>query len=195
MRTYDHQLHKNSKIAFLFSAGMDSTIMLYMLLKQLPESGSTLDIYTCAKTDGSVIYVSPLLRKIALKLDIPIHSLRSTLIGDGRMRHDLIVSTAVANLLPHYDYVYLATNPTEIIEADNIMIPVRKFSKNPKIVDSFETFSKTEILDLYIQHSAVDLLPYTHTCTEVQIGRCDVCYQCRERALAFSKLQLTDTLA
>lgn len=169
--------------------------MLYLLLKQLPESGSTIDIFTCAKTDGSAIYVSPLLRKIALKLNIPISSLRSTLIGDGRMRHDLIVSTAVAHLLPDYDYVYLATNPTEIIEADNITIPIRKFGKNPKIVDSFETFTKTEILNLYVEHSAVDLLPYTHTCTEVQIGRCDVCYQCRERAIAFSKLRLTDILA
>jgi len=52
---------------------------------------------------------------------------------------------------------------------------------------------KHNILEFMYAGNQEDLIDITHSCTEQQIGRCNKCWQCTERAWAFKQLDKTDT--
>jgi 7-cyano-7-deazaguanine synthase in queuosine biosynthesis len=67
-----------------------------------------------------------------------------------------------------------------------------KKASSSKIIFPFVDFLKTDILKIMFDEKQDDLIPITHSCTEQAVGDCNQCWQCTERAWAFSKLHKID---
>jgi 7-cyano-7-deazaguanine synthase in queuosine biosynthesis len=68
-----------------------------------------------------------------------------------------------------------------------------KKSNDPKIIFPFVDMYKDQILQLMYENDQEDLIDITHSCTEQQVGRCNRCWQCQERAWAFRRHNKQDT--
>jgi hypothetical protein len=92
------------------------------------------------------------------------------------------------------DFLFMGvnTNPPELDDLEGA--PRRVLTPpNSQIGYPFAHMLKDEILNIMFAEGQEDLADITHSCTEQQVGRCNRCWQCTERAWAFNKLNKIDT--
>jgi 7-cyano-7-deazaguanine synthase in queuosine biosynthesis len=89
-------------------------------------------------------------------------------------------------------FIGINQNPPELEKLAGAPLRNQK-SDNPKILFPFVDLYKDAILKIMIDEEQLDLVDITHSCTEQQVGRCNRCWQCTERAWAFSKINVADT--
>lgn len=182
----------NLKYGILLSGGLDSAVLLYLIIRDYP----VIDIqpFTIPKYDGAILYADPVIDHFNKKFDLKIPKTIS--VGDPNVYHRLQSKTAVKEIFEKYavDKLFIAINqnPPELADLPGSPQRDRK-SDNPKILFPFVNLYKDDILRIMIDEDQLDLADITHSCTEQQIGRCDRCWQCTERAWAFSKLGKVDT--
>ena len=182
------------KILVALSGGADSAILLYILAKMNRDLNlnHTLIPFTVPRPDGGANYSPKIASWIAnkLKVDIP----EPMIIGNGNLPHAIVVKTVIKDLLGTnlYDFLFVAENkipPDEL----NGLPPVRAPQANYKRASlPFWGVTKDASLELYYIEGIPELLEITHSCTELVGDRCNKCFQCNERAWAFSKLGITD---
>jgi hypothetical protein len=105
-----------------------------------------------------------------------------------------VVKVVIRDLLAteKYDFLYIAENKIPPIEI-NGLAPIRADRPNYKRVAlPFWGVTKECTVDLYYKENIPELLELSHSCTEWADGRCNNCFQCNERAWAFSKLGIID---
>jgi hypothetical protein len=190
-------LNTNNKYGILLSGGLDSAVLLYLLLSSNKEIN--IQPFTIPKGDGSFLYVNDILKYFSKYFDI---RLPDTIhVGDPAAHHTLQSKTAVIEILekfPHINQIYFATNQNPTHDFDYSKYPTGGFpdrvkgSDHPKIKMPFIDMYKDEILKFVFDNGQEELLLLTHTCTEQKTGRCGQCFQCNERAWAFSQLAKTD---
>jgi len=175
------------RVGILLSGGMDSSLLLYLLSINTKK---TIQPFTIPKHDGAKNYVQPVIDWISKETTTDIKN--PIIIGDPDIHHSLIVGDALNRIFRHnlIDHLFMGCNdyPQKILPGG----PIRKFLNNDRITSPFYSFWKTDILELYVKHNLWELLNLTHTCTEQSVGRCNLCWQCRERKWAFDELQLVD---
>lgn len=169
------------------SGGMDSALLLYLVAKEAP---SCIQPFTVAKHDGAALYVQPIIDWISKYLSVEINS--TIFIGDPYLPHQQIVGDALRKVINHNlaDIIYVGDNA--YLEEELPEGPKRVKFRNQAVKYPLFDMTKDEILKMYVEHGIMDLLPLTHTCTEQAIGRCNICWQCRERAWAFEKCGIQD---
>lgn len=169
------------------SGGMDSALLLYLVAK---ETSSAIQPFTVAKHDGASFYVHPIVDWVSSNLNVEINS--PVIIGNPNLPHQQIIGDALKRVIKHKlaDVIYVGDNIYPEHELPHG--PNRKKYIHPKVLYPLFNLTKVDIVKLYITHNIMDLLPLTHTCTEQAIGRCNVCWQCKERAWAFQKCGLQD---
>lgn len=187
----DIVLDNSKKYGILLSGGLDSAILLYMFIKINPKLD--LEIFTIPKHDGAKSHAFSVVEHFSKKfnLDLP----EPKLVGDPDVHHRMQSMTAVKEIFAKYqiDHLYIGINkvPTEL--KDLAGAPKRTAeSADPRIVFPFYDLLKSHIIDFMYQNNQEDLVEITHSCTELKEGRCRVCWQCTERAWAFSQLNKTD---
>jgi 7-cyano-7-deazaguanine synthase in queuosine biosynthesis len=180
------------KYGILLSGGLDSAVLCYLMIKENPNID--LQIFTIPKYDGAAVHASNVVehfnQKFKLSLPNPVH------VGNPDVHHSFQTFIAVKDILKNYsiDVLYMAvnTNPPELNKLK--WAPVRKLeSKHEKVQYPFARMHKDEIVQLMFAEGQEDLADITHSCTEQSIGRCNRCWQCTERAWAFSKINKVDT--
>lgn len=181
-------------ILFAISGGADSAILLYILAKLNKESKTehNFTLFTVPRPDGGANYSPAIVKWISNKLNVDLPE--PLIYGDGNLPHQIVVKVAIKELLDtnKYDLLYVAENK---IPLDNIcgIGPIRAPKPNYERKSlPFWAITKDCILDLYYQENVDELLKLTHSCTEMVVGRCNKCFQCNERAWAFSKLNIID---
>lgn len=184
-------LDQNLRYGIMLSGGLDSAILLGLLL--LENENISIQPFTIPKSDGAGLYADPVIEYMNAKFDT--HVPKTIMVGDPTVYHRLQSRTAVREIFEKYpvDILYIAINknPEELNSLPGA--PNRDTKSNdPRIVFPFVNLLKTEILNMAIDNNLEDLFDITHSCTEQQIGRCGQCWQCTERAWAFSKLLLCD---
>lgn len=169
------------------SGGMDSALLLYLVAKEAP---SCIQPFTVAKHDGAALYVQPIIDWISTRLRVKIET--PIIVGNPDLPHEEIIGHAVKQVLRHKlaDVIYIGDNIYLDEQLPNGPIRVRFMHKAVKY--PLFDMTKADILKMYIQHDLMELLPFTHTCTEQAIGRCHECWQCRERAWAFEQCGIKD---
>lgn len=171
-------------IGVFLSGGMDSALLLYLLAQR----SDKIKIFTIPKYDGAELYVGPIVfwinKRLGCNLPDPI------IIGDPNANHELQVNTGLYKVYHTCDIFYFAGNsyPEDILPNG----PNRTRRKNPKEKQPFFDLYKTDIVKMYVEHDLMDLLTLTHTCTEQSLGRCNNCWQCRERQWAFKECGIED---
>lgn len=183
---------KNKKYGIMLSGGLDSAVLMYLILEKDPNTN--LQPFTIPKHDGAVLYADSIIeyfnRKFSIKLP------KTILIGDPNTFHRQQSKTATRDIFKYYpvDVLFIAINQNPPELANLPGAPQRDGrSTNPTIVFPFVDMYKDQILKILYDKGLDDIVDITHSCTEQQIGRCGICWQCTERAWAFSRLNRTDT--
>ena len=176
----------------LLSGGLDSAILLYLLIKVNP----TINIqpFTIAKADGAYLYADPIIEHFNRKFGITIP--KTIVVGDPTVYHRLQSTTAVKEIFDKHPvdtlFIGINQNPPELSLLPGA--PNRDTrSTDPRIVFPFVDLHKDSILEFMYANNQEDLVDITHSCTEQQYGRCNKCWQCTERAWAFAQLGKVDT--
>lgn len=185
---------ENKNILFAVSGGADSTILLYIIAKLNRDLGRNHNIipFTVPRPGGGADYSPAVVQWISAKLGV--HIPAPMIVGDGTLKHNIVVKTAIKDLLAtgKYDYLYVAENKIPPVDVGGLA-PVRAASPvYARVALPFWGITKECIIDLYYTENIPELLKLTHSCTEMSAGRCNYCFQCGERAWAFDQLGRTD---
>ena len=182
----------DKRYGLLLSGGIDSAILLYLLIRANP--CINIQPFTIPKTDGAYLYADPVIEHFNRKflLNIP----KTIQVGDPTVHHRQQSATAVRDIFDKHpvDYLFIGINqnPPELADLPNAPKRDTK-STNPRIIFPFVDLHKHSILQFMYDNQQEDLIDITHSCTERQTERCNVCWQCKERAWAFNKLNKIDT--
>ena len=191
---------KHYSVGAYVSGGLDSTIMLCMMLTEL-RNINRLDIpvtcFTISKSDGPTFYATQVIKKVEEKFSVK-------LIHKNEIPNDLEQDkTGDIGPTPIKDIhsqnigmvVYMGINR---MAPDDIR-PFRQKLNNPYIYGKDSVFRapfinlhKPQILDIYFKLGCEDLITYTHSCTVLKEGACGECYSCAERKWGFDSLGKTD---
>jgi hypothetical protein len=182
----------DKKINLLFSGGMDSTILLYLITKYLCKNNVNTKIICHAF--GNSAYkknLKPIINYIQNKFNIKILLII--------YRQNYWIRDIVKQILDIYGgVVYSGCNkvvednftPTKYIQYDTP--PVRGPAYNGFHIRPFIDMNKIELMDIYIKEDILDLLKMTHSCGIPSDTPCGECYFCMERLWAATSLNIKD---
>jgi 7-cyano-7-deazaguanine synthase in queuosine biosynthesis len=176
----------------LFSGGMDSTILLYLLAKEIHQNNYDIKIIcTAFGSSRNKNNLLPIINYIKNKFSVDIR-----LVKIKKLRW---IREIVKNILDVYGgLVYSGCNkvitdkftPTKYIPNDTP--PVRGEPYNDFHLRPFINMDKVELMDIYIEEDILDLLKITHSCGTVIEEHCGECYFCMERIWAANSLNIKD---
>ena len=183
---------ENKKYGLLLSGGLDSAVLLYILVKECPNIN--LQLFTIPKHDGSALYADPIIDHFNRKFNL--HLPATNFVGDPDVHHTRQSTVAIMEIFANYDldvlFMGVTPNPVELNELDGA--PNRKLeSPVSRLVYPFASMTKDIILNIMFEAGQEDLVNITHSCTEQTVGRCNKCWQCTERKWAFDKIDKIDT--
>lgn len=178
-------------VGILLSGGLDSAILAAMLKKE----NYNVHAYTFDQAN------SPLFAKrICNILNIKYNQININVTNDRleifraveylenhRLSKDMKVYVAITNVPPQF-------KPSLKDE-----IPVRpsrkKIEKHPWILAPYADFSKKDVLKLGLDNveEIDELIKVSHSCYMTSGTKCNKCFNCEERAWAFSELNIVDT--
>lgn len=193
---------KDKRIAVVVSGGWDSAILWYMTKRICMERGQDCTPYTVPKLDGAEHYANLVLAKTCELLDIPV--IKTTIVGNINSENpsDYVTSGCYEILENGYaDFLMSGMNayPPNMQE----MLPDNPLPNDRYVVNDaekeyighpFADWTKDETVKLAftlgIEH---DIMNITHSCTELNRGRCNNCWWCKEREWGFVSIGLIDT--
>lgn len=187
-----------TRIGITVSGGLDSTILAYLILKEieLTQRTNSIDVklFTIIKNDGSTYYAARIvneLKKIfpAQKLTY-VNNCSNGDVWDGR------ATVGITLLYSRNDTDVLYTGVNRQVSPE-----IKRFKNRLKIYYQdekrwykapFLNMKKPNMLDLYYKLGVESLIPFTHTCTTSLLSKCNACYSCEEREWAFNELNKID---
>lgn len=195
------ETHPGKKHGILLSGGLDSAVLLYLILKDA-QADLDLQIFTIPKHDGSYKFVPGILKYFNELFNISLPD--TILVGDPDAYHREQVVTGMREIKSKYtvDYLYTATNqnpPRETFsyagfkDIESINIRPQFAHPDKSIVQPFLFLNKAHIVDVMMKLNQNYLSNITHSCTQLTDSRCKVCFQCRERQWAFVLLDKFDS--
>jgi hypothetical protein len=181
-----------SKIAIFISGGLDSAILYYLLLKANAEQGNLHQIipFTVNRTEGSRYFARPVIAHVHSQFNIPYKEPHE--VGDPSLPGHLQVMSGVNSVIHMggFHSIYggvIAQLPEHIIGYDPAP------TGNPEIIKlPFKDITKGYIVDLVIRHKQEALFYLTHSCSILEIGKCNTCNGCNERNWGFAQRGLAD---
>lgn len=185
IRLINVSLANVDKVAVTFSGGMDSTLLLYMLIREKESLGLNTEIHCFTATQcGTKIHSQNVLALPEFAGKVIHHTDVDNPINES-------VKPVIRNLLDAGWITYGASNtvPLEEIGGRYPPRPVKN-PDNPNLILPFLFLFKYHILDAYYKLEIQHILPTTHTCTEIVTGECGLCYACREKDWAYTKLNI-----
>jgi len=183
-----------SKIHILASGGVDSTLLLYLLSKQVTEQQSSISIkiHTFEPPIGTSINLQSLQDIVSW-----MENRFSIKIAHRIVKKKMFIRRIVEDiLLTEGGYVYSGCNkvlydeftPTIWIPGDTP--PVRGEPFNKCHIRPFINIDKSEIVQVFINENIMDLFHLTKSCGAANKdgSPCGGCYFCMERDWAIQKL-------
>jgi 7-cyano-7-deazaguanine synthase in queuosine biosynthesis len=187
------EINQNQHIGVMLSGGMDSALMLYLILKEKPPDAKLTVFNVPNAKDNARYFSTKIIAFLENKFNysIPIQHL-----GDTTLPHDKIINYPGKYILENklVDILYVGINQNPPVKFP-ISGPWRRNPANPipnNLAFPFIDLYKTHILEIYKQFNMLELADITHSCTENIGARCNSCFQCYERAWAYKELGLTD---
>ena len=187
------EIGSNQHIGAMLSGGMDSALMLYLILKEKPLD-TKLTVFNVPNTKDNARYFSTNIISFLenkFNFSIPIQH-----IGDTTLSHDKMINYSGKHILENklVDVLYVGINQNPPID-HFVSGPTRRHPSEPipkNLAFPFIHLYKTHILEIYKQLDILELADITHSCTENTRERCNICFQCQERAWAYKELGLID---
>lgn len=210
--TFDVMNHRGflktpgDKIGLFFSGGLDSTALLYLILSDLKQQDllGKIPVYcfNVVKRISTKKYCIDLVDKLERHFGCKIkHVLDIPNDCDQYMMNNL--GPTAAREVKFYDknmIIYAAINRAPDNEINPYFgknlpkIDYGKLEVTPAYIAPFLYLHKPQIADIFYKMNCEWLIPYTHSCWNLEEGRCGECFACRERAWGFKMLGKDPTM-
>jgi hypothetical protein len=191
-------LKSKSVIGLFVSGGFDSTVLAYTLhqLRNELQTNNTFKFFTIPRFEDSAIHARRIIKSIDQYFSQP--ASQHILVGNPYLHHKLQVMSGFEYVSKFMDtnerykadaYIFSDTlNPTSLPNG-----PERNKAPSPLVYQPLFKYTKDETVNIMIQRNLHHIMDLTHTCTNSKLLRCTECWQCQERAWAFSKCGVKDT--
>lgn len=193
-KTIEQLVKSHDRLGLFISGGFDSTTLFYLLCKTMQTVNPSIEllIFTVPRYDDSVIHANRVFEWI--KSEFPELRLSSEHVGNPDLHHTKQVTNGINQVTYQHKRLQLIVgdtkNPDEYLGQPG---PERPSSDSSLVMQPFLEYDKTTVLQLALDMGVLDKISeISHTCTESKTLRCNMCWQCKERAWAFKKLELTD---
>ena len=188
---------ETEKIGVFVSGGLDSAILLCMIVQELQETNRAIPIetFTVKKHDGSTEYAPCVINwiKYHYNIDIIINNhIENEDIDDGRVGRECIMSLLEQNPSTLF-YMGISRQPSPDIKVFHNNLMIKYPDEFGQLKFPFLNMIKPNMVDLYSKLNVSELIPFTHSCTVLADDFCDNCYSCEERAWAFEELNINST--
>ena len=193
---------RNKKIAVLVSGGWDSACLWYMTKKICNARGQECVPFTVPKIDGAVHYAEQVLKVTCELLGIP--TVQTTIVGriDSENPSDYVTSGAEEIIYTGLaDYLLNAKNAYPPNQRDMMPegypLPNDRYEPNEEakkyVSHPFAEWTKDKTIQLGFDIGIAEhIMDITHSCTELDRGRCNNCWWCKEREWGFKTIKKTD---
>lgn len=183
------------QVAVAVSGGVDSALLLWMMSMLEPPSGSSMVAVCMQRGERTTQFASEIVNRINRLCDkntklVPIQC-------DPGIPHTKI-GYNIKNMMGPDTFQHVMSASTENPPVDlpglaPIRVPLSVRQQNANIwTFPFMHCDKTHTVALIKKHLLDWIFDVANTCTEKEDKRCSACWQCRERAWAFSQLNLVD---
>jgi len=177
-------------IYLLFSGGMDSSLLLYLIAEKIHEEKLNIPIFCVTfGTNYSTKAVKEVFEYVKNKFPIKMQVMH-------KKGNFLIRDITKKLLMVDTHYVYSGCNkvveneffPTKYIKNDTP--PVRGEPYSEKHLRPFINIDKRNILQIYVEKDILSLLDITHSCGISKTEHCGECYFCMEKNWALEAFNL-----
>lgn len=180
-------------IALLFSGGVDSTLLCYLLLKSIKEdqSNKVLTLYVLDRHNNPIEHSYRVLDLIKRKLSCT--NIELKVLKIPKVENHLEVALATKLIEKKHDAILWGINQ---YPDDSSIRPnhIFNFVEGNKLKFPFAFIQKDEIIKMFYQLGIEDILPLTHSCGSDQATPCGTCFNCKERSWAYKSVGLTPHL-
>jgi 7-cyano-7-deazaguanine synthase in queuosine biosynthesis len=195
MKTDNFILDNFTKVGLFISGGLDSSLMLYLITKEIKEKNSNVEFitYTVEQHSKNTKQHVDAIIKVVEKLNgVKIENVE---VGKQDYAHpDFEVMYGVLDALNRerftdkmIDMIYLAATcvPDDLKNVNGV--PKRHAQSFFKVSQPWGELSKDHIVNYILQNNLTDLIKTTHSCTVLGNSHCGECWNCKERIWAFEK--------
>lgn len=189
------EVPENKHIGVMLSGGMDSALVLYLVLRELKPSNKLTVFNVPNHQCNSTAYSQNIVKHLEQLFNTSIN-LKS--FGLGQLPHDKIVNLPAQLIIQKklVDVLFSGANQNPPIPLpENVKAPWRADPTGviPEYLSlPFIHLYKKHILEIYQKFDMLQLAYITHSCTEASEHRCNKCFQCFERQWAFDELGLVN---
>lgn len=179
------------KIGISLSAGLDSLLLLILIIEELKRTNrlNTVEIIalTTEKKSGETEYASRMVNLINEKYNITINH-RNNVPNSPEMEADGIADPQ--NIVDLYNEfngkirIYTGANNSN---NSPYKLPFT-YTQDECWYSPFLNLSKNQMIEMLYELSTEDLIPYAHSCSQQANGDCKNCYSCLERQWGFDQL-------
>jgi len=181
---------EGKRIAVCVSGGWDSAVLWHIIYEECKKRGQSCRPYTVPKIDGAVNYANQVLRWSGYDTD-------TNVVGsiDSDNPSDYVKSGVSEILVEGYaDVVYTAvTAYYDEMEPEQDRIFTKGTPFESLVPQPFAEMTKDKVVQMAFDLGiAEDIMDITHSCTELDEGRCGYCPWCKEREWAFKQINKVD---
>jgi len=195
MKTDNFILDNFTKVGLFISGGLDSSLMLYLITKEIKEKNSNVEFITYTveqHTKKTKQHVDDIIKIVEELNGIKI---KNVAVGGQDYAHtDFEVMYGVLDALnrEHFtdkmiDMIYLAATCVPDDLKNVAGVPKRHAQSFLKVSQPWGELSKDHIVKYILQNDLTDLIKNTHSCTVLGNKHCGECWNCKERIWAFEK--------
>lgn len=202
-QTIKIELDPKLRTGVLVSGGMDSAILLFLILKEIADKNLNIDltVYNVPNVaDNAVEHSKDVVEFLEQYFNT---SIKLVNIGLGTAAPLQLIRKPATELITNglVDMLYSGQNqfaPEAKLWPEYIRAESGFVRRDPNSPDEpharfpFIKLYKYHILELYRQFNLLELARITHSCTTQTAGKCAECLWCREREWAFTRLGLVD---
>jgi 7-cyano-7-deazaguanine synthase in queuosine biosynthesis len=181
-----------NRVGVSFSAGLDSTLLLSLLILELRATEREhipIVAFTTHKSTGEAEYTERMIELIRKHFNRKVEHINDLPNSPEYEEQGVADPDNIRRIYNYYDNdikIYVGVN-----NSNNCPHKLPwKYTRFKHYDSPFLDYSKDQLLKMYQFIGIEHLIPYTHSCAQQKHGNCGKCYSCRERQWAFDQLGL-----
>ena len=180
----------DKRIGVCVSGGWDSAVLWYIVYNECKKRGQSCRPYTVPKIDGAVNYANKILQWSG-------YDAETNVVGcvDAEDPSEYVTSGIIDIFVKgHADIVYVAvTKYYDGMEPDHERQHASQYNAEDICIQPFHNLTKDQTVKMAFDLGiAEEIMDITHSCTELDEGRCGYCPWCKEREWAFNQIGEVD---
>ena len=193
---------KIDKIGLFLSGGLDSAVLLCLILTELKNINKLNEIpvvcFTVKKENIPTYHASNILNYAQQKFNVNITHVNDILNDDEADKLGILSNDAIKFVKEYSSnmIIYLGQNkmaPDDIRPFNqSLNVDYGNVKTKGKFSSPFLFLHKPHIVDLVYQLGCEEIIQFTQTCSVQSTGSCGKCYSCEERKWGFSALGKID---